>query len=295
MTSSNYENNNNLEEALALELGLGVEVIELAQLSVGEERERLDLERRVERAFYEAGMALKELRDRRLYRSTHKTFEEYCRARFGYGRDAAYLKIGAAEVYENLDLIMPTNCRQIPLPTNEHQLRYIAKAKLEPTKQWDVWQQAVEVSEGKVPSGRIVKNLVRRIREQPVAISFRPGEICRILAKDNPELKGKGGCWCIVTEVHEFSCQVNTWDGEYLVRPEYLKSCNYSEMECRQMEDLGVRMSRLHEKCSWDPAALWILKGLARLNKPYLDPLEEKLLAFLEQEYGIDKSREDSD
>ena len=292
MTSSNYVNHNELEEALALELGLGVEVIELAQLSVEQERDRLQLERRVERAFYEAGIALKELRDRRLYRSTHKTFEEYCRVRFGYGRDAAYLKIGAAEVYENLDLIMPTNCRQIPLPTNEHQLRYIAKAKLEPAMQWDVWQQAVEVAGGKVPSGRIVKNLVRRIRERPVAISFRQGEICRILAKDNPELKGKGGCWCIVTEVHEFSCQVNTWDGEYIVRPEYLESYNYSEIECRQMEDLGVRMSLLHEKGSLDPAALWILNGLAKLNKPYLDPLEEKLLALLELEYGIDKSIE---
>ncbi len=51
MTSSNYANNNNLEEAVALELGLGVEVIELTQLSVEEERDRLQLERRVERAF----------------------------------------------------------------------------------------------------------------------------------------------------------------------------------------------------------------------------------------------------
>ncbi len=93
MNSSNSANNNGLSEAVAISLGLGVEVIELAQLSTDEERERLHLERKVERAFYEAGMALKELRDRRLYRSTHKTFEEYCRERFGYGRDAAYLKI----------------------------------------------------------------------------------------------------------------------------------------------------------------------------------------------------------
>ncbi len=107
MTSSNSTNNNGLSEAVALSLGLGVEVIELAHLSVEEERERLHLERKVERAFYEAGMALKELRDRRLYRSTHRTFEEYCRERFGYGRDAAYLKIVAAEVYENLNEIMP--------------------------------------------------------------------------------------------------------------------------------------------------------------------------------------------
>ena len=125
MTSSNFANNNSLEEAVAFSLEMGVEVIERNQLSIDEERDRLHLERKVERAFYEAGMALKQLRDRRLYRSSHKTFESYCRDRFGYGRDAAYLKIVAAEVYDNLNEIMPTNCRQIPLPTNEHQLRYM--------------------------------------------------------------------------------------------------------------------------------------------------------------------------
>ena len=57
MTSSNSANNNGLSEAVALSLGLGVEVIELAQLSIDEERDRLHLERKVERAFYEAGMA----------------------------------------------------------------------------------------------------------------------------------------------------------------------------------------------------------------------------------------------
>ncbi|WP_442938512.1 hypothetical protein [Nostoc sp.] len=50
-----------------------------------EERDRLYLERKVELAFFEAGKALMKLRyelrpalgDRSLYRSTHKTFEEY--------------------------------------------------------------------------------------------------------------------------------------------------------------------------------------------------------------------------
>lgn len=294
MTSSNFTNNNSLEEAVAFSLGMGVEVIERNQLSVDEERDRLHLERKVERAFYEAGMALKQLRDRRLYRSTHKTFESYCRDRFGYGRDAAYLKIVAAEVYDNLNEIMPTNCRQIPLPTNEHQLRYIAKARLKPEMQLEVWQQAVELAEGKVPSGRIVNQVVRRIKEKPTRISYRKGEICHLIAKDNPELRGKGGCWCIVTEIYEFSCQVNTWDAEYIIRPEYLKSFNYSEIECKQMEELGVRMSQLHEKCSLDNAALWILNGLAKLNKPYLDPIEEELLTLLEQFYLTNESKKDS-
>ncbi|WP_292736205.1 hypothetical protein [Nostoc sp. JL31] len=35
----------------------------------------------MERAFFEAGKALAELGDRRLYRSSHRTFEEYCRDR----------------------------------------------------------------------------------------------------------------------------------------------------------------------------------------------------------------------
>ena len=54
-------------------------VLPIAPLTVEEESARDSLERKVERAFYEAGMALMELRDRRLYRSTHATFEEYCR------------------------------------------------------------------------------------------------------------------------------------------------------------------------------------------------------------------------
>jgi hypothetical protein len=47
------------------------------ELTQEEQSDRLHLERKVERAFFEAGKALTELRDRRLYRSTHKTFEEY--------------------------------------------------------------------------------------------------------------------------------------------------------------------------------------------------------------------------
>jgi hypothetical protein len=53
-------------------------------LTEEEQRDHLHLERKVERAFFEAGRALTELRDRRLYRSTHRTFEKYCRDRFGY-------------------------------------------------------------------------------------------------------------------------------------------------------------------------------------------------------------------
>ncbi len=63
-----------------------VEVVE--ELSPSESADRQRLELKVERAFYEAGSGLRELRDRNLYRNTHKTWEEYCLDRFGFKRHA---------------------------------------------------------------------------------------------------------------------------------------------------------------------------------------------------------------
>ncbi|WP_230966675.1 hypothetical protein [Nostoc commune] len=206
-----------------------VTAVEIPELTEQEISDRLLLERKVERAFFEAGKALMELRDRRLYRSTHKTFEEYCRSRFGYTRMAATYKIAAATVMENLSTIglqnaeittdglqppqmstiglqnveMSTSGLQI-LPTNERQVRPLVA--LEPEVQRTAWQQAVQVAGGKVPTGRIVKDVVQRIMERTqVPNTYQIGEVCQILAKDNPELRGKGGCWGIVARVNDFS------------------------------------------------------------------------------------------
>lgn len=64
-----------------------VAAVELVEELTNEElKERHRLELKVERAFVEAGAALRQLRDKRLYRSTHKNFEEYCRDRFNFQR-----------------------------------------------------------------------------------------------------------------------------------------------------------------------------------------------------------------
>ncbi|AUB43302.1 Site-specific DNA-cytosine methylase (plasmid) [Nostoc flagelliforme CCNUN1] len=84
-----------------------VTAVEIPELTEQEISDRLHLERRVERAFFEAGKALMELRDRRLYRSTHKTFEEYCRDRFSYTyRHVNYL-IAASLIVENIIISRP--------------------------------------------------------------------------------------------------------------------------------------------------------------------------------------------
>jgi hypothetical protein len=274
---------------------------EVEELSETEECDRLHLERRVERAFFEAGKALAELRDRRLYRSTHKTFEQYCKDRFGYTRIAASYKIAAATVMDNLltnglqkeeiatdELQTPkmlTNGLQI-LPNNERQVRPLVS--LEPEVQREAWQKAVEESGGKVPSGRIVKNVVQRIMERTrVPNTYQLGEVCQILAKDNPELRGKGGCWGIVNHVGEFSCTVTMWDGEYTVRIDHLKPLNYLESECQQIQLISDRIYRLWDSGKLEAPAQAVLKSLGELKRPYLSEFEEKLLGFIEHEYGI--------
>ncbi len=265
-----------------------VVAVEIRELTPEEQNERLNLERRVERAFLEAGQALMELRDRRLYRSTHQTFEEYCRDRFNYSRDAAYLKISATVVYENLQKFLPTNGRQIPMPTNERQLRFLAKAELEPAVQADVWQQAVEQAGNKIPSGRIVKDVVDRIRERTkVPNPYHVGEICVLLPKDNPDLRGKAGYWGVVSHVGDYSCTVQTWDGDYTVKIEHLKSLELLDEDCFFMQQLCVRLRQLHQVASRDEAVDWLLQWLGKQAKPYLSSLQSKLLAFVEREYNL--------
>ncbi|MBD2616062.1 hypothetical protein VF14_36445 [Nostoc linckia z18] len=266
-----------------------VAAVEVPELTPQEQRDRARLEEKVETAFYEAGKALMELRDRRLYRSTHKTFEEYCRDRFGYSRDAAYLKISATSVYENIQKYLPTNGRQIPLPTSERQVRSLAKAELEPPQQAHVWEQAVQEAGNKIPSGRIVKDVVDRIREQTkIPNPYREGEICVLLPKDNPDLRGKGGCWGVVTYVGDYSCTVQTWDEDHTVKIEHLKSLELLDDDCKFMQQLCLRLRRLHQVADHDVSVDWLLQGLGKQAKPYLSALQARLLAAMEREYGLD-------
>ncbi len=61
------------------------------------------LEQQVDRCvktFREAGNALREIRDRKLYRGEHKTFPDYLRARWSIGKSHAYRLIEAADFVE---------------------------------------------------------------------------------------------------------------------------------------------------------------------------------------------------
>ncbi|BAY67019.1 hypothetical protein NIES22_71630 (plasmid) [Calothrix brevissima NIES-22] len=363
-----------------------VEVVSSSELTTEEWSDRIFLERQVERAFYIAAKALKALRDRRLYRSTHSTFEDYCRSRFGFTHRHVNYLIAGSFVVDNL---MGTNGSQIGnpdemgtngsqigkpnemgtigsqigkpnemgtigsqigkpnetgtngsqiknsdetgtdgsqignsdemgtngsqignsdemgtngsqignsdemgtngsqiLPTSERQVRPLVPLK--PEQQRQAWQQAVELAGGKIPSGRIVQDIVDKIRERTkLPNPYRLGEVCTLLPKDNPELKGKSGCWGVITHVGDYSCTLETWDAEYTVKIEHLKSLEMLDNDCQFMQQLCARLRRLHEIENRDSAVDWLCLGLGKQLKPYLSPLQEKLLADVEQEYGL--------
>ncbi|WP_339406749.1 hypothetical protein [Nodularia sp. LEGE 04288] len=138
-----------------------------------------------------------------------------------------------------------------------------------------------------MPSGRIVKDVVQRIMERTkVPNTYQVGEVCQILAKENPDLRGKGGCWAIVSAVNEFSCTVRIWNGELTVGLKHLKSYDYLPAECQQMQVIGDRISRVYS-VSLEESVLKFLDSLGKLKRTYLTALEEKLLSVIELETTI--------
>ncbi|OKH27561.1 hypothetical protein NIES2101_43785 [Calothrix sp. HK-06] len=275
----------------------------LRELSYDEQQEREYLERLVERAFYEAGKGLRALRDKKLYRSTHNSFEQYCKERFGFERRQPYRLIEAAGVIDNivemcpngthlesLDDPMCPNRAQI-LPTNERQIRPLTK--LEPSQQRECWRQAVKAAGDKVPSGRQVKDIVDRIRERTkVPNPYREGDICILIPKDNPELRGKSGCWGAITHVGEYSCTIKTLEAEYTVKIEHLLSMELSDDNCKFMRELLGRMRCLHQLPDCDGAVNSLLAYFGKQSQPYLSPIQEELLVTIERNYGIGEPKQ---
>lgn len=111
--------------------------------------------------FVEVGNALAEVREARLYRATHDTFEAYCADRWQISRPRAYELMNAASA---VSAMADTGA---PLPTNERQARALAPLKDDPAAMAQVMQQA-----GDKPTAAVLGTLVReRIQPAPPAVS----------------------------------------------------------------------------------------------------------------------------
>lgn len=126
--------------------------LELLQMS--EQAELNELETVIERGlqtFYDVGMALQVIREKRLYRESHGTFEAYCQERWNMSKRHANRLIMSSDVIENLGPTGPV------LPTSERQARPLTS--LEPEQQVAVWERAVETA----PNGKVTGAHVQRV------------------------------------------------------------------------------------------------------------------------------------
>jgi len=88
-------------------------------------------ERLIERGilgYAEAGTALADIRDRRLYRADHGTFEAYCRERWGFSRQRALQLVDAAAVTTNVVM------QELPPPRSEGVARELVPLRDDPER-----------------------------------------------------------------------------------------------------------------------------------------------------------------
>lgn len=122
------------------------------------------------------GNALREIRDRQLYRTTHPTFDEYVKHRWKMEATHAYRLIAAADVARNLS---PTG----DTPATERAARELTGLPIETQRQ--AWTEAKALAGEREPTAAIVATAAAKHRRSkkaktrtPKAIRFRvPGAI----------------------------------------------------------------------------------------------------------------------
>lgn len=107
------------------------------------------------KTFYEVGLALADIRDRKLYRAEYGTFEEYAERRWQMSRRRAYQMIEAAGVVHNF------SHSEIDAPATESQARELSRVpELERVA---VWAETVERTRGK-PTAAAVRETYEQQR-----------------------------------------------------------------------------------------------------------------------------------
>ena len=118
--------------------------------------------------FIEVGQALMTIREKRLYRISFKTFEDYCVGRWAFRRRQAYQLIEASSVISNLSAMAHI------LPQSERQTRPLTS--LEPEIQKEVWTEVVKTHGDNITAAKV----------QTVVNDWKPVDFEVKEAKANP-------------------------------------------------------------------------------------------------------------
>ncbi len=109
------------------------------------------------KTFYQVGMALKEIRDKNLYKlQGYHNFKDYCVERWDMGSRYAYMQMESSTVVENL-----RTTGSLFLPTSERQVRPLTK--LEPQQQRQAWEKIIEIAQSRDTKPKVTAKLVEKV------------------------------------------------------------------------------------------------------------------------------------
>ena len=106
-------------------------------------------------SFVQVGLALAQIQRQRLYRAEYSSFQEYCRARWDFGRVHAHRMVKGAELVETLH----ADLADLPLPETERQVRPLTR--LAPALAKEAWTIAVSQADGRSITARLVADAAR--------------------------------------------------------------------------------------------------------------------------------------
>lgn len=166
--------------------------MELINLPEDPEKRFIKLEKIIEKGmahFVEVGWALTVIRDEKLYTDCHGTFDEYCKARWGFARSYAYRLMDSAKTVRMIERMSPNGDK---IPTSEGQIRPLSSLPEE--ERPEVWDQAVERSEGHVTAATLEEVIAER--EEPTL----PPPLAPIVVESR-NLKDLKRLWFVATEL----------------------------------------------------------------------------------------------
>lgn len=156
--------------------------------------------------------ALREYRDKELYRAEYATFEECAANKFNIGRSRAQQLIAYGKTIDALEgLPLPEGYKELP---TEGVFRPISKSTIPDDVKREVYVAAVEeaAAEKKPVTGKLIKEKLTELTTEPLpppppAVAQKP-EYILLLGKVTPsierviELLHKANCAKLVTEVY---------------------------------------------------------------------------------------------
>jgi hypothetical protein len=202
--------------------------------------------------FVDVGKAIAEINESLLYRSTHPTFEAYCKDRWGFTPQRAYQLMDAAEVHE-----------QVPEAANERQARTLASVPKE--EQSEVWADAKERARqdgAERPTAKHVEEAVRaRLLEPEPEPEPDPEEPEADLALEMEDL---------IAENDRLRAQVAALTTDDAVAALAEMHMKYGQLEARVqalMEEKQALVKRA-EKAEWASGLMSEVMRLVGVDKP---------------------------